>query len=131
MAEFFLELFSEEMPSGLQKNAREEILKIFTQTFYNLNINFKLGKSYSIPKRLVFFFQGIPEKIELKSKTIRGPKIEAPEKALEGFLKSNNLKRSNIFEQKTEKGTFFFAILCILAVFLIIPLNIFINFIYF
>jgi len=41
MSEFFLELFSEDIPSGLQKNARKEILKLFTETFDKLNINFK------------------------------------------------------------------------------------------
>ena len=109
MSELFLELFSEEMPSGLQKNAREGILKLFTESFDKLNINFKSNKSYSTPKRLVFFFEGIPEKIEKKETTIKGPKVEAPTIALEGFLKSNNLDRAKVFEQSTEKGRFFFA----------------------
>jgi len=64
MSELFLELFSEEMPSGLQKHAREGILKLFNESFDKLNINFKTNKSYSTPKRLVFFFEGIAEKIE-------------------------------------------------------------------
>ena len=108
MSELFLELFSEEIPPGLQKNAREGILKLFTESFYKLNINFKSNKSYSTPKRLVFFFEGIPEKIEKKGITIKGPKVEAPTVALEGFLKSNNLDRTKVFEQSTEKGRFFF-----------------------
>ena len=109
MSELFLELFSEEMPSGLQKNAREGILKLFTESFDKLNINFKSNKSYSTPKRLVFFFKGIPEKIEKKGITIKGPKIDAPTIALEGFLKSNNLDRAEVFEQSIEQGRFFFA----------------------
>ena len=109
MSELFLELFSEDMPSGLQRNAREGILKLFTENFDKLNINFKTNKSYSTPKRLVFFFEGIPEKIEKQGITIKGPKTEAPIIALEGFLKSNNLDRSKVFEQNTEKGRFFFA----------------------
>jgi len=109
MSEFLLELFSEEMPSGLQKNAREGITKFFTENFDKLNINFKSNKSYSTPKRLVFFFEGIPEKIEKKETTIKGPKVDAPTIALEGFLKSNNLNRAKVFEQSTEKGRFFFA----------------------
>ena len=67
MSEFFLELFSEEMPSGLQKNARTEILKLFSETFSRMNINFKVSKSYSTSKRLVFFFGEISEKIQQKS----------------------------------------------------------------
>ena len=108
MSELFLELFSEEIPSGLQKHAREGILKLFNESFDKLNINFKSNKSYSTPKRLVFFFEGIAEKIEKKGITIKGPKVEAPTVALEGFLKSNNLDRTKVFEQSTEKGRFFF-----------------------
>ena len=109
MSELFLELFSEEIPSGLQKNAREGILKLFTESFDKLDINFKSKKSYSTPKRLVFFFEGIPEKIEKKGMTIKGPKVDAPTIALEGFIKSNNINRAEVFEQSTEKGRFFFA----------------------
>jgi len=109
MSEFLLELFSEEMPSGLQKNAREGITKFFTENFDKLNINFKSNKSYSTPKRLVFFFEGISEKIEKKGMTIKGPKVDAPTIALDGFIKSNNLDRAEVFEQSIEKGRFFFA----------------------
>jgi len=109
MSELFLELFSEEMPSELQKNAREGILKLFTENFGKLDINYKSKKSYSTPKRLVFFFDGIPEKIEKKGTTIKGPKVDAPAIALEGFVKSNNINRAEVFEQSIEKGRFFFA----------------------
>ena len=70
MSEFFLELFSEEMPSGLQKSARVGILKLFTDSFEKINIKFKSNKSYSTPKRLVIFFDGMPEKIAQKELTI-------------------------------------------------------------
>ena len=46
------------------KKARKEILKLFNDSFNKLSINFKSNKSYSTPKRLVVFFDGIPEKIE-------------------------------------------------------------------
>ncbi len=109
MSKFFLELFSEEIPSGLQKNARTGILELFNENFEKFNIKFKSSKSYSTPKRLVFLFDEISEKIEQKGSNIKGPRVDAPTKALEGFIKSNNLDRANIYEQDTEKGNFFFA----------------------
>lgn len=109
MSNFFLELFSEEIPSGLQKNARNEILKLFSENFKKLDINFTLCKAYSTPKRLVIFFDGINKKIEQKATTIKGPKVGLPKAALEGFIKSNNIERKNIIEKSTEKGLFFFA----------------------
>ena len=56
MSELFLELFSEEMPSGLQKHAREGIQKLFTESFDKLNINFKSNKSYSTQIKYIIFF---------------------------------------------------------------------------
>ena len=52
-----------------------------------------LSESFSTPKRLVFIIEGIPEKIEQKKKIIKGPKIDAPKVALDGFIKSNNLSK--------------------------------------
>ena len=107
MSDFFLELFSEEIPSGLQKNARNEMLKLFQESFIKLNISFKSSNSYSTPRRLVIIFYGISDKIEQKEMIIRGPKIDSPAIALDGFLKSNNLNRDDVYEQSTEKGNFF------------------------
>ena len=53
MAEFFLELFSEEIPSNLQKNARDIFLENFKNFFTQKNIIFKKGNTYSTPNRLI------------------------------------------------------------------------------
>ena len=96
MSQFFLELFSEEMPTTLQKNARENILKLFKDSFSKSNIIYKSGISYSTPNRLVFLFEGLPIKIHEKALKIKGPRTDAPKQALEGFIKSNNLDKKNI-----------------------------------
>ena len=90
MAELFIELFSEEIPSKLQIDARQKIQKIIEEKLKKKEINFKSSKSFSTPKRLVFFVEGIPEKIEQKKKIIKGPNVKAPQIALDGFIKSNN-----------------------------------------
>jgi len=109
MAELFIELFSEEIPSNLQIDIRNKIKKNLEENLTKNEINFKSSESFSTPKRLVLLINGIPEKIEQKSKLIKGPKIEAPEAAIEGFIKSNNLNKSNLFKKKIDKGTFYFA----------------------
>ena len=63
MSEFFLELLSEEIPSTLQKNARDVLLKLFKESFEKNDIKFKSGKSFSTPKRLIIYFEGIPEEL--------------------------------------------------------------------
>ena len=49
------------------------------------------------------------EKIEQKGKSLKGPKIGTPDVALDGFIKSNNLKKSDIYKKKIDKGEFYFA----------------------
>ena len=109
MSEFFLELFSEEVPANLQKNARNILLQNFKDFFAKKNINFKKELSFSTPNRLLVVFDGISPVLHQKAEEIRGPKIDAPEKSLNGFLKSNNLENKDIYKKDTDKGVFYFA----------------------
>ena len=109
MAELFIELFSEEIPVKLQVDARTKIKLMINEKLNKKEIKFKSSTSYSTPKRLVFIIDGIPEKIAQKEKTIKGPKVDAPQIALEGFLKSNNLTTKELYKKKIEKGEFYFA----------------------
>ena len=106
MPELFIELYSEEIPSKLQIDARQKIQQIIEEKLKKKNINFKVGKSFSTPKRLVFLIEGIAKKIEMSKKTIKGPKVEAPPQALEGFIKSNNLAQQDIYKKKLKKENF-------------------------
>ena len=108
MSEFFLELFSEEIPSSLQKNLRRDLLENFSKIFCEKFISFKKSSSYSTPNRLVIVFEGLPKRLFLKSEKIKGPNIKATEIALEGFMRSNNISKKELFKNKTEKGDFYF-----------------------
>ena len=109
MAELFIELFSEEIPTKLQADIRQKVKLMLEENLNKKEISFKLSQSFSTPKRLVFLINGIPEQIEQKGKLIKGPKVDAPTAALEGFIKSNNLNKSEVFEKSIEKGKFYFA----------------------
>ena len=109
MAELFIELFSEEIPVNLQINAREKIKQLINEKLKKKEINFTSSKSFSTPKRLVFFIDGIPEKIEQKKRIIKGPNVDAPQAALDGFIKSNNLSKLDIYKKNLAKGDFYFA----------------------
>ena len=109
MAELFIELFSEEIPANLQVDARKKIKQMLEEKLKKKEINYKLSQSFSTPTRLVFFINGLPENIKEKGKIIKGPKVGTPEIALEGFIKSNNLNKSDIYKNKIEKGEFYFA----------------------
>jgi glycyl-tRNA synthetase beta chain len=93
----------------LQKNARNNLLQNFKDFFEREKIIHKSeGKVFSTPNRLIILFDRIDTEIHRKSEYIRGPNINAPEKALDGFIKSNKIEKKNIFEKQTEKGKFYF-----------------------
>ena len=108
MSEFFLELFSEEIPAGLQKNLREKLLKDFQNFFEKKLVKSKKSFSLSTPNRLVIVFEGLVKQVKIKSEEIKGPKTESPYQALEGFIKSNKIEKKDLYKNKTEKGEFFF-----------------------
>ena len=100
MSEFFLELFSEEIPSSLQKNLREDLLDSFKKLFGEKFISFTKNSSFSTPNRLIIVFDGLPKHLILKSKEIKGPNINATEVALEGFVRSNDISKKDLFKKK-------------------------------
>ena len=108
MSEFFLELFSEEIPASLQKNLRENLLENFNKLFNEKFITFKKSSSYSTPNRLIILFEGLQKQIILKSEEIKGPNVNAPKVALEGFIKSNGILNKDLFKKKIDKGEFYF-----------------------
>jgi len=108
MSEFFLELFSEEIPAGLQKNLRDKLLDEFQKFFLEKSIKSKKSFSLSTPNRLIIVFEGLDLQIRILSEEIKGPKTSAPEQAVEGFLRSNKIEKKDLYKDKTEKGEFYF-----------------------
>ena len=109
MSELFVELFTEQIPAKLQSAARENILISFKNFFEKENIFYKgEANSFSTPNRLVVYFQNLNSEILKKSEEIRGPNVNSPEKALEGFIKSNQIEKKNIYKKKQTKENFIF-----------------------
>ncbi len=108
MADLFLELFSEEIPSDLQKNTREDLLKSFNDLFLEKSISFKKSSSYSTPNRLIILFEGVQKNSVIKAEEIKGPNINSPVLALEGFMKSNKILKKDLYQKDTDKGKFYF-----------------------
>jgi len=108
MSEFFLELFSEEIPSSLQKNLRQDLLENFNKLFDEKLISFKKSSSYSTPNRAIILFEGLKKKVVLESKEIKGPNINAPEIALDGFMRANEISKKDLFKKNIDKGEFYF-----------------------
>ena len=108
MSEFFIELFSEEIPASLQRNSRNVLLENFQNLFEEKKILFKKSSSFSTPNRLIILFEGLSKEITQKAEEIKGPNVNAPDKAVEGFLRSNQIDKKDLFIKKIEKGEFYF-----------------------
>ena len=109
MAEFFLELFSEEIPPKLQINARKKLFLDLNNFFQDNNINIKGSKfSISTPNRIIISFSNVSNDLIKKSQEIKGPSVNSNSKALEGFLNSHNIKKSHLKIKSTERGEFYF-----------------------
>ena len=108
MAEFFLELFSEEIPSSLQKNLRSKIFEDFNNLFDENLIKSKKSFSLSTPNRMVLVFEGLDKVIKIKPEEIKGPKTSAPKDALKGFLRSKKIEEKDLYKKFLEKDEFYF-----------------------
>ncbi len=108
MSEFFLELFSEEIPSNLQNNSRQFLLDNLKRLFEEKSVLFKKSSAYSTPNRIIIVFDGLLKEVIHKPQEVKGPNVNAPEKAIEGFLRSNEISKENLFKKKIEKGEFYF-----------------------
>jgi glycyl-tRNA synthetase beta chain len=108
MSDFFIELFSEEIPAGLQSNSRNVLLENFQNLFEEKKILFKKSSSFSTPNRLIILFEGLSKEIIQKAEEIKGPNVNAPEKAIEGFLRSNQIEKKDLLKKTLEKGEFYF-----------------------
>jgi glycyl-tRNA synthetase beta chain len=107
MAEFLLELYSEEIPHGLQISAREEIKKNLLKLLEEESIKYKSAEVYSTPTRLALLVRDLPTEIKIDAKEVRGPKVGVPENIIDGFMRSHQITKKDLFEKTEEKGKFF------------------------
>jgi glycyl-tRNA synthetase beta chain len=102
MPDLLLELFSEEIPARMQRRAAEDLRKLVTDALVERGFVYEGAKSYATPRRLALHVVGLPAKGKDVREERKGPRVGAPEKAVEGFLKSAGL--SSLAEARIEEG---------------------------
>ncbi len=90
MAELLLELFSEEIPARMQARAAEDLRRLATEALKAAGLEFDMAESYVTPRRLALVVDGLPFAQPDRREEKRGPRVGAPEKAIQGFLRANN-----------------------------------------
>ena len=92
MAELLLELFSEEIPARMQGRAAEDLRRLVTEGLKAQGLEAGEAKAFATPRRLTLVVEGVPAKSPDLSEERKGPRVNAPEQAIAGFLKSAGLK---------------------------------------
>ncbi len=111
MPELLLELLSEEIPAHMQRRAAEDLKRLITDGLKEAGLTFDEAQAFVTPRRLALVVDGLPEKQPDTREERRGPRADASEKAIEGFLKSAGLTLDQCERRETEKGEFYFMII--------------------
>ena len=111
MAEFLLEILSEEIPARMQKRAGEDLKRLVTDGLKKANLEFTSAQAFVTPRRLALVIDGLPEKQPDLREERKGPRVGAPDKAIEGFLRAAGLDSLDQCEKRdTGKGEAWFAV---------------------
>jgi len=111
MPELLLELLSEEIPARMQARAAEDLRRLVTERLTGAGLAFKEARAYATPRRLALVVTGLPAKQPDTQEEKKGPRPDAPEKAIQGFLRGNNLTSIDQAElRETGKGSFYFLV---------------------
>jgi glycyl-tRNA synthetase beta chain len=112
MPEALIELFCEEIPSGMQKRAAEDLQRMVTGDLVDAGVTYEWARIHYGPRRLMLALGGLPGAAPDRKEERKGPRVGAPEKALEGFLKSAGLASVDECEQQEDKkGAFYVAVI--------------------
>ena len=99
MADFLLELLSEEIPARMQDKARADLARLFAVEIGEAGLQAAAVGTYATPRRLVLIASGLPDATEAVSEELKGPRTSAPGQALDGFLRKTGLSREQLEER--------------------------------
>jgi glycyl-tRNA synthetase beta chain len=113
MPDLLLELFSEEIPARMQAKAAEDLRRMVTDKLVAEGLVYEGAKAFATPRRLALTVHGIPARQPDLKDERRGPRLDAPEAAIAGFLKATGL--ASVSEAKIQrdpkKGDFYIALI--------------------
>src|SRR3954471_8815829 len=113
MPDLLLELFSEEIPARMQRRAAEDLKKLVTDALVGRGFLYEGAKDFATPRRLALHVAGLPARGQEGRDERRGPRVGAPDTAVQGFLKSAGLASLDQakIEKDPKKGEFYVAVI--------------------
>ena len=111
MPDLLLELFSEEIPARMQRKAAEDLKKLVTQGLVDAGLTYASAGAFSTPRRLTLALEGVLAQSPPVREERKGPRVDAPEKAIEGFLRSTGLQKEALEIRDEKKGQTYYAVI--------------------
>jgi glycyl-tRNA synthetase beta chain len=113
MPDLLIELFSEEIPARMQRRAADDLRRLVTDALVERGFLYEGAKAFATPRRLALHVAGLPVRGQDVREERRGPRVGAPEAAVQGFLKSAGLASLDQarIEADPKKGEFYVAVI--------------------
>ena len=109
MPNVLIELFSEEIPARMQRRAAEDLKKIVTNGMVDAGLTYAGAAAFSTPRRLTLAVQDVLSESPTIQEERKGPRVDAPDKAIEGFLRGAGLTKDQLEVREEKKGKVYFA----------------------
>ena len=111
MPDLLLELFSEEIPARMQTRAASDLKKLVTDGLVEAGLTYASAGAFSTPRRLTLAVEGLTGESRPAREERKGPKADAPDAALQGFLRSTGLTKEQLQLRDDKKGQVWFAVM--------------------
>ncbi|WP_037281797.1 glycine--tRNA ligase subunit beta [Rubellimicrobium mesophilum] len=111
MPDLLIELFSEEIPARMQAKAAEDLRTLMTDGLVEAGLTYSGAAAFSTPRRLVLAVEGLSDQSRAVREERKGPRTDAPEAAVQGFLRSTGLALEQLERRAEKKGEVFFAVI--------------------
>ncbi len=111
MTDFLLELRSEEIPARMQDKAREDLARLFTAELAKAGLKAAELVTYATPRRLALIARDLPAETAAVSEELKGPPADAPDAAVEGFLRKAGLTRDALQTREVKGRATLFAVI--------------------
>jgi len=111
MPELLIELFSEEIPARMQAKAAEDLRQLVTNALVDAGLAYEGAQAHGGARRLTLSVEGLNAKAADVAEERKGPRVDAPQQAIDGFLKSTGLTLDQLTLQDDKKGKFYVAVI--------------------
>ncbi len=109
MSDLLIELFSEEIPARMQRRAAGDLKRLVTDGLVEAGLTYAGAIAHCTPRRLTLSIHGLTDRSPTTVEERRGPKVGAPDKALDGFLRSTGLSKDDLTVADDRKGQVYIA----------------------